>query len=60
MSVRLCPFFGKATFCAIGHAQLQQLCCIIQSDILNIYHSQGHLFLSFHIFCPAYQLQRLS
>ena len=52
---------GKATFCANGHAQLCQLCHVKQSDVLNVYHSQAHLFLSFHLSVPVwYQLWRLS
>ena len=46
-------FLGKATFCVNGHAQLCQLCHVIQSDILNIHHSLSHLFLSFHLSLPV-------
>ena len=39
---------GKTTFCANGHAQLCQLCHVIQSDMLDVCHSSAHLFCSFH------------
>ena len=47
-------FLGETTFCANGHAQLWQLCNIIQSDMLNVYHSPADLFLSFHLSLPAW------
>ena len=37
-------FLGKTTFCAIGHAQVCQFCHVIQSGMLNVYHSPTHLF----------------
>ena len=40
-------FWGKITFCANGHAQLCQLCCVIQSNILYVYHSPTHLLSPF-------------
>ena len=36
-------FWGKANFCANGHYWLQRLCCVIQSDMLTVYHP--HLFV---------------
>ena len=29
-------YLGKTTFCASGHVQLHQWCCVIQSDMLNV------------------------
>ena len=29
----------KTTFCANGHVQICQFCHVIQSDMLNVYHS---------------------
>ena len=46
-------FLGKTTLCASGHAQLYWLCYVIQSDMLNVYHSPGHLFLLFQLSLPA-------
>ena len=40
-------FLGKTAFCAYGHAQLFQLGCVIQCDVLNVYHSPAHLFVYF-------------
>ena len=40
-------FLGKTTFCANGHAQFYHLCCVIQSVMLNVYHSPAHLFFHF-------------
>ena len=43
--MRFCFFWGgKTTFCAIGHSPFYQLLCLIQSDMLNVYHSSAHLF----------------
>ena len=54
-------FLGKTTFCTSGHAQPCWLCWVIQSDMLNIYHSPTHMFLSLCLSLPALcQLQRLS
>ena len=41
-------FLGKAKISASGHAQLCQLFCFIQSDMLNVYHSLAHLICSFY------------
>ena len=52
---------GKAYFCASGHSLLQQWCCVIQSDMLNVSHSPVHLFSFFHFLDSVLcQLQRLS
>ena len=54
-------FLGKANFCANGHSQLQRLCCVIQNDMLTVYHSAAHLFSSVHFsFSAVHQLERLS
>ena len=37
-------FLGKTKFCTSGHAQLCCFCHVIQSDMLNGYHSLAHLF----------------
>ena len=37
-------FLDKTTFRANGQAQLCQLCCVIQSDTLNVYHFPPDLF----------------
>ena len=41
-------FLGKANFCTSGHSQLFHLCRVIQSDMLNIYHSHMQLFSRVH------------
>ena len=46
-------FLSKATFCANGHVQLCQLCHVIWSDMLKVYHSPTCLFLYFHLSLPA-------
>ena len=52
---------GKANFCANGHSHLQQLCHVIQSDMLTVYHSPPQLFSSVQIsFSALYQLEKLS
>ena len=54
-------FLGKITFCGNGHAQLCQLCHVIQGDILNAYHSPAHAFYSFQLSLPAqHQLKSMS
>ena len=41
-------FLGKANFCANRHAQLCQLCCILESNLLNVCLSLIHFsFLYF-------------
>ena len=39
---------GKANFCTNGHSQLWHLCCVIQSDMLHVYHSSTHFFSQGH------------
>ena len=41
---KVMSFLGKANFCTNGHSQLWRLCCVIQSDMLSVYHSPTHLF----------------
>ena len=54
-------FLGKANFCANGHSQLQRLCCVIQCDMLTVYHSPTHLFSPIHFFFSSlHQLGWLS
>ena len=53
--VKVCKvmsFLGKANFCINGHSQLRQLCRVIQSDMLSVYHSPTHLFSRVH-FSPS-------
>ena len=45
---KVMSFLGKANFCTNGHSQLQCLCCVIQSDMLSVYHSPTQLFLHVH------------
>ena len=54
-------FLGRTNFCASGYAQLCWLSCVIQSDMLKLYHSLANLFCSFHLsFSAWHQLQLLS
>ena len=41
---KVMSFLGKANFCTNGHSQLHRLCCVIQSDMLSVYHSSMQLF----------------
>ena len=43
-------FLGKANFCTNGHSQLHCFCCVIQSDMLHVYHSPTQLFSHVHFF----------
>ena len=45
---KVMSFLGKANFCTNGHSQLQCLCCVIQSDMLSVYHSPTQLFSHVH------------
>ena len=58
---KVMSFLGKANFCINGHSQLRQLCRVIQSDMLSVYHSPTHLFSRVH-FSPSslHQLDRLA
>ena len=54
-------FSGKVNFCTNGHSQLQRLCCVIQSDMLFVYHSPNQLFSPVHFsFSAVYHLEWLS
>ena len=54
-------FLGKANFCTNGHSQLWCLCCVIQSDMVSVYHSPAQLFSHVH-FSPSslHQLEWLA
>ena len=41
---KVMSFLGKANFCTNGHSQLCYLCCVIQSDMLSVYHSPTQIF----------------
>ena len=45
---RVMFFMGKANFCTNDHSQLHLLCCVIQHDMLSVYHSPTQLFLCVH------------
>ena len=45
---RVISFIGKANFCTNGHSQLQQLCHVIQTDMLTVYHFPTHLYSHVH------------
>ena len=45
---KVMSFLGKANFCTNGHSQLHPLCCVIQSDMLSVYHSPTQLFSCVH------------
>ena len=47
---KVMSFLGKANFCINGHSQLRDLCHVIQSDMLSVYHSPTQLFSSVHFF----------
>ena len=50
-SVTVCQgmsFLGKADFYANGHSKLCWWWCVIESDMLNVYHSPTYFFSSFH------------
>ena len=54
---KVMSFLGKATFCTNGHFQLRHLCCVIQSDMLSVYHSPTHLFS--HVYFSPSSLRQL-
>ena len=58
---KVMSFLGKAHFCTNGHSHLWHLCCVIQSDMLSVYHSPTQLFSHVH-FCLSslHQLEWLS
>ena len=45
---KVMSFLGKANICTNGHSQLRRLSCVIQSDMLSVYHSPSQLFLHVH------------
>ena len=49
---KVMSFLGKANFCTNGHSQLWRLCCVIQSDMVSVYHSPTQLFSCVH-FSPS-------
>ena len=58
---RVMSFSGKTNFCTSGHCQLCCLCCVIQSDMLHVYHSPTHLFSCAHFSLSSlHQLEQLS
>ena len=58
---KVMSFLGKANFCTNGHSQLWCLCCVIQRDMLCVYHSPTQLFLCFHFsFSSLHQLEWLA
>ena len=58
---RVMSFLGKANFCTSGHSQLWCLCCVIQSDMLYVYHSPNQLFPHVHFSLSSLcQLEQLS
>ena len=56
-------FLGKAKFCTNGHSQLHCLCCVIQGDMVSVYHSPTQLFSHVHFsissLCQLEQLANL-
>ena len=54
-------FLSKTIFCVKGHANHCWFCHVIQSDMLNVYHSTANKFLSYQPSPPVlHQLWRLS
>ena len=45
---KVMSFLGKTNFCTNGHSQLWCLCCVIQNDMLSVYHSPTQLFSCVH------------
>ena len=50
-------FFGRANFCASGHAQLCHLYDVIQSDMLTFYHIPVNLLADFSLQNHAYRIK---
>ena len=58
---KVMSFLAKANFCTNGHSQLHCLCCVIQSDMLSVYHSPTQLFSSVHFSLSSlHQLEHLA
>ena len=58
---RVMSFLSKANFCTNGPSQLWHLCCVIQSDMLHVYHSPNHLFSHINFSLSSLcQLEQLS
>ena len=58
---KVMSFLGKANFCTNGHSQLLHLYCVIQSDMLSVYHSPTQLFLYVHFtFSSLHHLEWLA
>ena len=58
---KVMSFLGKAKFCTNGQSKLHHLCCVIQSDMLNVYHSPTQLFSDVHFsFSSLHQLEQLA
>ena len=54
-------FLGEANLCTNGQSQLWNLCHVIQSDMLYVYHSPTHLFSYVHFSLSSlHQLEQLS
>ena len=54
-------FLGKANFCANGYSQLWRVFCVIESDMLTVYHSPINWFSPVHFsFSALCQLEWLS
>ena len=61
MVCRVMSFWGEANFYTNGHSQLWHLCCVIQSDMLHVYHSSTHLFSWVHFSLSSlHHLEQLS
>ena len=58
-------YWDMSFFC-ISPILCQQICStlliayLIQSDMLNVYHSPAHLIFAFHFFLVLHQLPKLS
>ena len=50
-------FLGKANFVPVATPNCSTLCCVIQSDMLHVYHSPTHLFS--HVHFPLSLLHQL-
>ena len=58
---KVMSFLGKANFCTNGHSQMWHLRCVIQSDMLSVYHSPTQLFSRVHFSLSSlHQLEGLA